>query len=695
LPETYEINGEMVPCAEVPPFVEGAVQFIVKAQVNQTSLELYYQPHLFNALDFLERFKQLSLQVIRSDKPMARLKGLLHSEFMDQQFHFQGKATDLEGTYPTLVRAMMAQAAKTPGATAIVAGDQTITYDELNKKTNQLAHWLKGQGTGTDNRVAVCLKRSLDAIVAMIGVVKAGAAYVPLDPSHPETRLQSMMVTGGMDIVFADKSQASVFTEQTLIDLKSKVFNEQLAMMPQTAVSTSPNPDDLAYVIFTSGTTGDPKGAGVTHANVMNLQSWYTKDMQASENSRFLLISSLGFDLTQKNIFAPLISGGRLVIYAEDFYDAQKIAVLMEKAQVTDLNCAPSLFYPLVEDLDNVKHLNSLNNLCLGGESIQMERLESWYANKTTRMVNHYGPTECTDIASFYPIPKGKINSENLPIGRPNDNVSLYILGEQHQLIANGLVGQIAIGGKGIGRGYLNQDRLNREKFIPNPLGDGQLYLTGDLGFWNKDGQCVFVARRDFQLKINGQRFESQEIEHHCKHLAGITDALVLIKESQLVAYLVGEEEYTNSATWKTELAEFLPAYMIPSRFVFLSEWPRNKNGKIDRNALPEPKALDEKPLVLPQDDLETAVLSIIKEAVDAASMSMDDNFFNLGGNSLSASRALMQIRNRFSVEIPLHMIFDLNTPKALADFIKVSQSVMANMKKAEAPSSNRVQGSI
>ncbi|MCY4045851.1 MAG: amino acid adenylation domain-containing protein [Cellvibrionales bacterium] len=695
LPEAYDICGEQAPCAEVPPFVEGAVQFIVKAQAHQTSLELYYQPHLFTALDFLERFKQLSLAVIETDQPLGKFTGLMPQESHCQQIAFHGNVTESTLGHPTLAHALLAQSDATPDAIALCAGDQSLTYRALGEKTNQLAHWLKNQGVGPDNRVAVCLHRSLDAILAILGIIKAGAAYVPLDPAHPETRLNSMLASGNIDLVFAEKSQVDLFSERTVIDLSSSVFEAELAALPKTPLTLLPTPDDLAYVIFTSGSTGAPKGAAVTHANVMNLQHWYTKEMQAGENSRFLLISSPGFDLTQKNIFAPLISGGRLVIYPERHYDAHKIADLMQKAKITDLNCAPSLFYPLVEDIETRLHIKTLNNLCLGGESIQMNRLMDWYSTSSTRMVNHYGPTECTDIAAFYPLPKNLASSDHLPIGRPNDNVQLYIVGVQHQLIASGLVGEIAISGKGVGRGYLNQSALNREKFIPNPFGEGQLYLTGDLGYWDNEGQCVFVGRKDFQLKINGQRFEAKEVEHHCKHLAGILDALVMIKQGQLVAYLVGERDYINSATWKTELAEFLPAYMIPNHLVFLDDWPRNNNGKIDRHALPNPELAMDKPLVLPEDETESAVLRIIKDAVDASNMSMDDNFFHLGGNSLSASRALMQIRQRFDVEIPLHMIFDLNTPKALSDFIKASQQVMAQKQKPESSSAPRVQGSI
>ncbi len=695
LPETFDFFDQKAPCAEMPPYVEGAVQFIVKALNSGTRLELYYQPSHFNALHFLQRLKLLNQQVINNNPCLADLKLLHHHEYMDQQYHWQTPTTH-QGKYDqvsSLATLLIEQAEKTPEAVALSTPERELTYAALNVQTNQIAHYLKYKGVGSDIRVGVCLNRDIEAILAIIAIIKAGGAYVPIDPQHPASRIQSMLSTAEIEICFAGTGFINdQYSQLTCIDLTDKTMQQRLKKEHTHAPSINQTSDDLLYVIFTSGSTGEPKGAALTHAGEINLQQWYTDSVNANAESRFLIISSLGFDLTQKNIFAPLITGGRLVLSIEQHYDSQHIASLIQEQAITHLNCAPSVFYPLVEDNANLSTLRSLKQVAFGGESIALPRLAHWLVsdNYQTKLTNHYGPTECTDIALYYPITNPH-TAKVLPVGRCNPNINVSILNAHQRLVPTGLIGEIAIGGEGVGRGYLNNDALNKQRFIPNPYADGQLYLTGDLGRWNTDGQIEFIGRRDFQLKLNGQRIDPAEIEYQVNQIGHITDARVLLHEQKLIAYVLSEQQNTSVSAWKKALEKHLPSYMIPSQFFVLKQWPLNNNGKIDRKALPLPTDQRVVPFTTPRDDTEKTIASIIANVLNVSEISIHDNFFEIGANSLSASRAMVQIRQHFKVDIPLNLLFDLTTTEKLANFIKASKKVT----EINTPSKNRVTGSI
>lgn len=683
LPQAFDMQGERTRCAETPPYVEGAVQFIVKELDNEVMLDLYFQDGLFDDYDFLERFRSLNKQIIKGADTIADLNFTLKPEFMQQVYHQTHTQRHDEpfASAPSVHSLFEAQAARTPDAIAIHDDNGTITYQSLNQRANQLAHHLHDLGVGADVRVGIGMPRCIDAMVGILAVLKAGGAYVPIDANYPTQRIQHMLATAQIHILLtldANADNFAAFAGDCLILDTDNAQTQVIRALPTGNLPANTDAQDMLYVIFTSGSTGLPKGAAVTHAGEINLLQWYTRELALDANSRVLIISALGFDLTQKNLFAPLVSGSQLILSAMPQYDSQAIHNLISQHQVTTINCAPSAFYPLVEDHTDLQSLASLKDIVFGGEAIKAERLQNWVNSNfcQVRLSNNYGPTECTDIAAFYPVTDiASWYDRNIPVGRANDNVKVYVMNNNQQLLPTGLIGEICIAGAGVGRGYLNHDALNQQKFLPDPFGDGQLYRTGDLGRYLPDGTVEFVARDDFQVKINGQRIELGEIEHAVQHQAGVLENLVMLQDNQLVAYAVCEKTYVNLDHWRNDLTQHLPAFMIPQHFVLLESWPLTANGKIDRKALPTAdQQTQHVEYIAPRDDTEAAICQIVARVLGVDRVGVLDNFFELGGHSLAASRAVVQIREHFNIDIPLNLLFDMTTPEKLATYIKASQ---------------------
>lgn len=693
LPETFDILGEKAPCAETPPLVEGAVQFIVKALDSGTRVELYAEPHQFDGSSFLERLMMIVKQAMQDDLTRGNLKLLQPAEFVQQVYHLQPQAKPPAPEFQvnSVANLLTRQAQLTPDAIALETSTNTFSFAELEARTNQLGHYLKQQGVGPDVKIGIYLDRSADAILAILGVIKAGGAYAPIDTRHPSDRVNIMLQAAGIDKVFAHQEVKLALASR--FDLKDSYIQDQLQSLPTHSPDTQQQPNDLLYVIFTSGSTGQSKACGINHSSVLNLQQWYLDSVGANIHSRFLLMSALGFDLTQKNILAPLISGGRLVLDDQPFYDSERIADLIQSKHITHLNCAPSAFYPLIEEGNELDKLTSLQDVIFGGEPITLARLSPWLAHpsNSARLTNHYGPTECTDIALYYPVKTIDANSGGLPLGKPNSNVQVYILNGRQCLVPQGQLGEIAIGGAGVSRGYINNETLNQQVFIPNPFGPGQLYLTGDLGYWNHDDQVVFAGRKDFQLKINGQRVDPADIEYQLKQLTNIQDACVVSHRGKLIAYVLTQEPKQKVDEWKAALSHALPAYMMPTSIIPLTSWPLNANGKLDRKALPEPETPKAKALIKPRDSIEESLCAILKQTLGLDQLSVDDDLFSLGANSLSASRAFVQIRDKHQLDMPLNLLFELTTIEKLAEFIHASKQV--TIKQADEPA--RVTGSI
>jgi amino acid adenylation domain-containing protein len=578
------------------------------------------------------------------------------------------------------------QAEADGGRTAVVFGEQTLTYAELNRRANCVAAQLLALGVKPNTPVAVCLRRSQEMIVAVMSILKAGGAYAPLDPDYPRARLQMML---------DDLAAPAVVTEQALmprlplcarailcVDDPGSPADQHADTNPCVKVS----PDDLIYVIYTSGSTGRPKGAAVKHGGFSNLLHWYTTEFDLGPDDKYLLASSFGFDLTQKNIFAPLISGGQLHLPELPHYDPEYLLRAIAGQRITVLNCTPSMFYPVVEVAERTgfAELASLRYLFLGGEMILIPRLRKWMESPSfrTEIVNTYGPTECTDVCASHRLgrPPDLFNGPVL-IGRPIANARIYIVDAHMNPLPPGVPGELCIGGDCVGAGYVGNPALTAEKFIPSPFADGEekrVYKTGDLAKYLPDGTIELLGRVDHQVKVRGFRVELEEIEAVLSEHPGVRQAVVATRSdapggAQLVAYVVPSGSPPPTAS---ELRDFLmqrlPDYMVPAVYINLTALPLTPNGKVDRQSLPEPDdAFAERTCIGPETPTEEALVGIWKLVLDRESVSTDDNFFELGGHSLSATILKSHIQAAFGVDLPLLDLFESPTLAHLGTLIE------------------------
>lgn len=591
------------------------------------------------------------------------IRVLSDAEIKKQLVEFNSHKTEIEQRR-TIVHQFMDVVHSTPNAAAITLGASTLSYKELNIRIDQVASWLKDNGVKKGDRVAICMGRSNDLPVAIFAALKLGAAYVPMDSNYPAERLSYILEDAAAPVLI---TQTDIL--ERLGELKSKTLCLNSAWYQANtadSISIDATPDDTIYLIYTSGSTGLPKGAQVTHRGEYNLQKWYTHLSELTSNDKTLLISALGFDLTQKNIFAVLITGGTLVFPEMNQFDPEIIQREIEQHKITLLNCAPSMFYTLVEQ--NTERLNSLRYVYLGGEPIRMERVKPWLtsSNCHAKIVNSYGPTECTDVVSYYVLDP---NRNDIPLGIPVENTELYVLSEQNQLLPWGAIGELCVAGIQVGQGYLNRPELNAAAFIPNPFGDGYLYRTGDLAKFNDRNELVYLGRKDFQIKLRGVRIELAEIEIALRELNGIKDSLVIKRGEQLVAYVVVTDLFM-AENWKYFLARKLPEFMLPSALIALNEWPLTPNGKVDRNALPSPELSSAQEFIAPRTVLEEKLHTAWIAALNVESISILDNFFERGGNSLQVVNLANEIEKAVGQRIPVAALFSAQSIESQAKWI-------------------------
>jgi len=424
---------------------------------------------------------------------------------------------------------------------------------------------------------------------------------------------------------------------------------------------------------------------------------WYTEEFAVNAQDKILVISSFGFDLTQKNLFTALIKGGTLVLPEGDSYDDQYYVDLITQQGISFINCAPSAFYPLVQGCNDLSKLASLRVLLFGGEPIHLAQMAAWI-NDThfhCEVVNMYGPTECTDIATYQRIRdvKAQLNAQDLliPIGRPNANVQLYLVNEHNQLLPPGVAGELCITGEGVGVGYLKRGQLTGEKFKKNPFGTGLMYRTGDLvrfvpGEKLPEARLEYLNRIDFQVKVRGLRIELGEIQFALRQLAGVEDAMVLVKDDSLIAYVVGREQTIDTQTWRSQLGAYLPEYMLPNHLVTLAHWPLTPNGKIDRQALLAMSGVSALTAhyIAPASEIEKIVADIWADLLNVEKVGVHDNFFELGGHSLLATQVAARVRATFNVEISLRGLFDMPTVMGVVHEVQRMQR-LGNLAKAPA----------
>lgn len=678
-----------------------AAKFDVSLALSQTPQGLQgildYRSPLFSEQRMealLADYEFLLRQVLAHPRQALNDLDLLRPEQQTLLQHWNDTAAD----YPQLcVQTLIEnQAAKTPAAIACRDKEGELSYTELNQQSNQLAAYLREQGVAANVNVGICLAGACQALVAVLAVIKAGGAYVPMDVSYPAERLQHMANNAEMLLVISEAKHQHLLQAQSPLDVLDIAQVDLWQSFPRDNLPLQNTLADRLYMIFTSGSTGLPKAAAVSHANEVNLLHWYCAEHGFNADDKTLIISALGFDLTQKNLLALLTVGGCVVFSAADNYEPELISRQIAQQQITVLNCAPSAFYPLLEQEANWCQLDSLRHVLFGGEPIQLPLLKPWLQQSSCQLINMYGPTECCDIAASYRCRDEDLERLSLPIGRPNANVQLYVLSpDSLRRLPIGAAGELCIAGDGVGLGYFNQPQLNQQAFVDNPFGEGRLYRSGDLVRYRFDGQLEFISRIDGQVKVRGFRIELAEIEAQLQQCAGLKEAAVAAKtlangQAILAAFVLLEAgAELNAAHYRQQLKQSLPDYMVPAAYVAVEAIPLTPNGKLDRNSLQLPADADfgQRDYVAPEGETQEGLATIWQEVLGREQIGAHDDFFESGGHSLLATRLVSRLQQHFEVELNLSHIFEYPQLCDLANYIDTllwAQAAQAGAENSE-----------
>jgi amino acid adenylation domain-containing protein len=566
----------------------------------------------------------------------------------------------------TVLRRFAAHVAAAPARTAVTDGTTLLTYGELDARANQLAHHLRGAGVVPGATVALCARRTPNLIVGLLGILKAGAAYVPLHHEHPSARLRSQAETAAISALVTESAMLAQLPELDGPVVRLDEDQAALDAHPTGSPSLDVGRDGVAYIIYTSGSTGVPKGVAVTHANLDNYAGFIAARLGADrEPLSFGAITSIATDLGNTSVFGALCSGGTLVLVDPAVAgDAGALASLFATAPVDVLKITPSHIGALLAGGDPA--VLPRRWLVLGGERAPWDLVTRVRAVSEVAIVNHYGPTEATIGCCTYDVPDTPPASAptSVPIGAPIAGARCYVLDEHRALVPVGTPGQLFIGGAGVAQGYVGQPELTTERFLDDPFAGGQMYDTGDLARWLPDGTLEFLGRADEQLKIRGYRVELGEIEAVLRKHPSVTEAVVVAapgagSDVRLVAYCQTSGP-TDSTDLDAHLRAWVPEFMVPSAIVLLDALPQTASGKINRQALPDPATVGDTSAeyVAPSSPLEERIATIWAEVLGVERVGISDDFFALGGHSLLATQVVAQVRSEFAIDLPLHSLF-------------------------------------
>ena len=569
------------------------------------------------------------------------------------------------------------QAAATPGATALVAGDRALTYRELDTWADRLAQRLRALGVGPDVLVGLCVERSIEMVVGALGILKAGGAYVPLDPAYPAERLAFMLNDARVPVLVTRQRIAARLPAGAwqVIDPDADarlIPDADARLIPAAPVAAT----RLAYVIYTSGSTGQPKGVRITHAGLLNLVSWHRRAFAVTAADRATHVASPAFDAAGWELWPYLTAGASVYLVDEDTRRAPAPLRDWLTARGITISFLPTALAESVMALEWPRE-TALRVLLTGGDALHR------YPSPALpfAVVNNYGPTESTVVATSGVVRAGERLDLPPPIGHPIDNTRVYILDERLRPVPYGVPGELCIGGAGVAQGYLNRPALTAEKFVPDPFDDNpdaRLYKTGDRACYLADGRLAFLGRIDEQIEIRGYRIEPNEVIVALNRHPAVRASLVVAREDtpddrRLVAYIVpsrGARAETTAGALRDFLGTQLPDYMAPAAFVWLEQLPLTPNGKVDRAALPAPDAANmapDTPHVSPRTPVEQRLAEIVAALLNLERVGVDDNFFLLGGHSLLGAQVIARIRDTFGVELSLRGLFDAPTVAELA----------------------------
>lgn len=572
------------------------------------------------------------------------------------------------------------QAAQTPEAVAVLFEEQALTYDALNRRANQLARHLQSLGVGPETLVGICLENAPEMIVGLLGILKAGGAYVPLDPAYPSERLFFMLGDAGISVLLTQDALRTRLPsgEAHLICLDTGW--DAIAAHTDENFDGGAGPDNLAYVIYTSGSTGQPKGVLISHRSICNNLAWRQREFPLGSEDRLLQTYSFSFDPSVWAIFWPLIAGAAVVLPRPGgIKDSAYLVETILRFGISVLGFGPAMLQVILNE-PGIERCRSLRHVFCGGEALPPTLPERFWARLAADLHNVYGPTETTIDAAWHTCRRGS-RPNLVPIGRALPGARLYLLDEQGQPVPPGSPGELYVAGIGLARGYWNRPELTRERFLPDPFSSdavSRLYRTGDLARFNSEGALEYLGRTDQQVKLRGFRIELGEIEAALVRHPQVRDAVVAVRESgagdpRLVAYVICREEWMPDDL-RPFLESRLPNYMIPALFERLETFPLTPNGKVDRAALPEPRARDggrAARYVAPRDPLQHQIASIWEGLLGIRPVGITDSFWELGGHSLLAARLFDQIAQVCGRRLPLSALYEGATVEHMAALLR------------------------
>ena len=647
---------------------------------NQYQIDYDYLVDLFTAEE-IEKLHYALINLLQDalqnpNKTISALELLTYEEKRKLLFEFsQTSQAELPAT--TLSQLFEQQAALNPDGVAIIYQDMKVTYRELNEKANYVAWLLREKGVKPDSVVGLCMERSIEMYIGILGVLKAGAAYLPIDPAFPRKRFPFILRGSACKVLLTAGLLLSCSWGGEILNIKMALSREALVTVPAdelTRRSTNPpqtaGPANLAYIIYTSGSTGKPKGVMIEHRSIVNTITWRKKFYNFGKDDVLLQIPPYSFDSSVEDIFTFFAVGGTIVtIEQEKRLDLVYLGQLITKYQVTHFLATPMFYNTMLDDLGS--ELGSLKKVTVAGESIPLNVVKKHFQMLPhVELYNEYGPTEnsvCSTVHRFHP------EDEVVLIGKPIDNCQCYVLSETQDILPIGAVGELYLGGPGLARGYINQPELTSKKFAFIPQVGAYLYRTGDLVKWNDDCELQFIARIDNQVKIRGFRIELAEIENQLLKYPLIKETVVVANEDEsgskyLCAYIVADSNL-QIPKLKDYLAKSLPEYMIPNYFVRLDQIPLTVNGKIDKKELPPPEIIPSAGYEEPQNEVEKTLVNIWKQVLEIDKIGINDDFFELGGDSLAVIRVLTMCYS-YNWNLKAQDFYRFKTVKQLADYI-------------------------
>jgi len=576
----------------------------------------------------------------------------------------------------TVISLFEEQVTRMPEAPAVVFEGQTLTYGELERRSNQFAHHLRRLGVEREVRVALCVERSLSLVVGVLGILKAGGVYVPLDPESPEERLSWLLEDAQPRVVVTQESLVARLSGEGFRRVVLEREHAAIAACPEAPPESGVREDDVAYLVYTSGSTGRPKGAMNTHRGLCNRTCWVRGLADPSEPVRVLMKAPLGFDVSVAELFWPLLSGGELVMVRPGGHrDTRYLVELIQQRRVTAMDMVPAVLRMLLEE-EGVERCTSLRRVLCGGEVLPPALQEHFHRVLRAELYNVYGPSETAVDALVWRCEPGWTGT-TVPLGRPLPGVRAHVLDAVLRPVPEGVAGELFLGGEGVGRGYWRRPERTAESFLADPFSDepgARMYRTGDRVLTRPDGTLEFLGRVDFQVKLRGVRIEPGEIEAALMEEPGVSGAVVVLREDarhgpRLVGYVTANPGVTlDVARLKTSLTARLPRALVPSVLRVLDAFPLNAHGKVDRPALPAPEPeLERPPYVAPSTPTERMLATLWAGLLRLERVGAEDHFFELGGHSLLALKVLTRVRESFGVELPLSALFENPTVCLLA----------------------------